>query len=74
MSEQDTPQAQLPSHTGGEEVEALREKAAVHILLVLSILTLWYRAGSCSEPPSLHLLIIQQSTDSFPYTCTELQV
>lgn len=27
-------------HTQGEEVEALREKAAVHILLVLSTLTL----------------------------------
>lgn len=75
MSEQDTHlRHSSHPHTEGGEVETLRNKAAVHILLVLSMLTLWYRAGSCSVPPSLHLLIIQQNTDPFPYTCTELHM
>lgn len=73
MSEQDTHlRHSSHPHTEGGEVETLRNKAAVHILLVLSMLTLWYRAGSCSVPPSLHLLIIQQSTDPFTHAqnCT----
>lgn len=64
MSEQDTHlRHSSHPHREGEEVEALTKKAAVHILLVLCMLTLWHRGGSAlRHPVYIYLLYSRAQT------------